>query len=202
MPVESTERRGSGAVWVVIVAGIAVMVLGLVFAGRFGSDPSLTKSPLIGTPAPDVEIAAYDGGAPIRLDDLLGDIVIVNFWASWCTGCRQEHEALLLGASAYEDLGTTFVAVNYQDVPAAAEAFLEELGRSAVTLYGVDEDSRVAFEFGVLGLPETFFIDREGTVVAKVSGPISFELLAGTIEAIALGEAVDPEVTTGEVENR
>jgi cytochrome c biogenesis protein CcmG, thiol:disulfide interchange protein DsbE len=202
VPVETTERRGSTAVWVVIVAGIAIMVLGLVFAGRFGSDPSLTKSPLIGTPAPEVEIAGYDGGASIRLDDLLGDIVVVNFWASWCTGCRQEHEGLLLGASAYEDLGTTFVAVNYQDIPAAAEDFLEELGRSAVTLYGVDEGSRVAFEFGVLGLPETFFIDREGTVVAKVSGPISFELLAGTIEAIALGEAVDPEVTTGEVENR
>jgi cytochrome c biogenesis protein CcmG/thiol:disulfide interchange protein DsbE len=189
-------------VWAAVAAGIAVMVLGLVFAGRFGADPSLTRSPLIGKPAPDVAIIAYDGGPPLRLADLGGDIVVVNFWASWCTGCRQEHAALLLAAAAYEDLGTTFVAVNYQDNRSAADDFLAQLGRSDVTWYGIDDDSRVAFEFGVLGLPETFFIDREGIVVAKVSGAITFELLAGTIEAIALGEAFDPEVVTGEVENR
>ena len=202
MTVDAERRRGGRAVWVAITAGVLVMVLALVFAGRFGSDPSLTRSPLIGMPAPDVAISAFDGGDPISLSDLAGDIVVVNFWASWCAGCRQEHDALLLAASAYEELGTTFVAVDYQDSRSAADSFLAELGRSEQTLYGADEDSRVAFEFGVLGLPETFFIDREGTVVAKVSGPISYELLAGTIEAIALGEAVDPEVTTGEVENR
>jgi cytochrome c biogenesis protein CcmG/thiol:disulfide interchange protein DsbE len=93
------------------------------------------------------------------------------------------------------------VAINYQDSPGAAEDFLAELGRSEVTVYLVDSDSRTAFEFGVLGLPETFFIDRSGTVVGKVSGPVSYELLAATIESIALGEAVG-EVTTGEVQNR
>jgi cytochrome c biogenesis protein CcmG, thiol:disulfide interchange protein DsbE len=200
--VDAERPRASRAVWAAIAAGIAVMVLGLVFASRFGSDPSLTRSPLIGRPAPDVAMAGYGGGPDIRLSDLRGDIVVVNFWASWCTGCRAEHEALLLGAAAYEELGVTFIAINYQDVPAAADAFLDDLGRSEQTRYGVDGDSRVAFEFGVLGLPETFFIDREGTIVAKVSGAVDFDLLAGTIEAIALGEAVDPEVITGEVENR
>ena len=81
------------------------------------------------------------------------------------------------------------------------KVFLEDLGRGDDYVYAIDEASRTAFEFGVLGLPETFFIDRDGTVVAKVSGPVSYELLSGTLDAILLGESVD-SVTTGEVENR
>ena len=80
--------------------------------------------------------------------------------------------------------------------------FLEELGRGDPYTYGVDEGSRVAVEFGVLGLPETFFIDREGIIRGKVSGPVSAALLSRTIEAIALGESIDPQTTTDEVENR
>lgn len=197
----TATTRGSRLVWVVIAAGALVVVLGIVFASRFGSDPTVSQSPLIGKPVPGIDIAAFDGDGSFRLTDFSGDIVVVNFWASWCTGCRVEHDALLAASEIYEDLGTTFVAVNYQDSQGNADAFLEELGRSGVTVYGVDDDSRVAFEFGVLGLPETFFVDRDGVVVGKVSGPVNYDLLARTIESIALGEAIG-EVTTGEVENR
>lgn len=193
---------GGRLVWGVVAAGVAVIVIGIVFASRFGSDPTVSESPLIGKGVPDVEIAAYDdGGESFRLTDFGGDITVVNFWASWCTGCRREHEALTVAADVYRDLGTTFVAVNYQDTAANADAFLAEFGRSDSTVYGLDDDSRVAFEFGVLGLPETFFVDRDGVVVGKVSGPVSYELLAATIESIALGETIG-EVTTGEVQNR
>ncbi len=193
--------RGSRLVWVVMAAGIAVVVLGLVFAGRFGSDPSITASPLIGSPAPEVVVAAFDGPGTVDLGGYRGDIVVVNFWASWCLGCRQEHAALIAASDQYRDLGVTFVGINYQDQPGPANAFLEDLGRGDDYVYAIDEASRTAFEFGVLGLPETFFIDRDGTVVAKVSGPASYELLSGTLDAILLGESVD-SITTGEVENR
>jgi len=194
-------KRGSRIMWVVVAAGVGVVAIGLVFAGRFGTDPTVSASPLIGTQAPAVEIEDFDGGPPIRLPDLEGGIVVVNFWASWCTGCRVEHEALVRAADDYAGSGVTFVAVNYQDVRSGAERFLDDLGRSEATRYGVDNDSRTAFEFGVLGLPETFFIDRDGVVVGKVSGPASYALLAATIDRIAIGEAVG-EVTTGDVENR
>ncbi len=201
MAVSTSNRRGSRLVWVTIAVGVAVVVLGIVFAGRFGTDPTITQSPLIGRAAPDVVMTSFDGGEPVQLSDFQGDIVVVNFWASWCLACRNEHEALVTAADNYQDLGVTFVAVNYEDSEGRANAFLSELGRSEVTVYTVDQNSRVGFEFGVLGLPETFFIDRSGVVVGKVSGPVSYELLAGTIELIAIGQAIG-EVRTGDVENR
>ena len=187
--------------WAVMAVGVLVVALGVVFAGRFGTDPSVTASPLIGTPAPDIRIPAFEGTGAVDLADLRGDIVVVNFWASWCLGCRQEHAALVAAADRYRDLGVTFVGINYQDAPGPATAFLDDLGRGVDYVYAVDAASRAAFEFGVLGLPETFFIDRDGVVVAKVSGPISYPLLAQTLDAILVGQAVD-SVTTGDVENR
>lgn len=198
---ESGPGRGSRLIWVVIGAGLVVVVLGVVFAGRFGSDPTVTASPLIGSSAPEVTIASFDGEGVIDMSDYRGDIVVVNFWASWCLGCRQEHAALVAAADQYRDLGVTFIGINYQDGAGPAAAFLDDLGRGDSYVYATDEGSRTAFEFGVLGLPETFFVDRDGTVVAKVSGPVSYELLTKTLDAILLGQGVD-SVTTGDVENR
>ena len=188
--------------WAVVVAAAVVMVVGIIFTSRFNTDITLSPSPLIDQPAPDVEIRYLDSPDAFRLSDYRGDILVVNFWASWCLNCRVEHEALNAAAAGYADLGVSFVGVAYQDRDSASVRFLEELGRGDPYVYGVDEASRVAVEFGVLGLPETFLIDREGTIRGKVSGPVSAALLSRTIEAIALGESIDPQTTTDEVENR
>ncbi|MEZ5176281.1 MAG: TlpA disulfide reductase family protein [Acidimicrobiia bacterium] len=198
---EPTTGRGSKMVWVAIAGGLVFVVLATVFASRFGSDPGITNSPLKDKPAPTNPIALMDGSGDISVADYAGDIVVVNFWASWCFGCRTEHPALTRAAAEYEAFGTTFIAVNYQDDQHRAEAFLDELGRSPQTVYTVDEGSATAFAWGVLGLPETFFVDREGIVVGKVSGPISYELLSATIDRIIVGDAID-DVVTGDVENR
>jgi cytochrome c biogenesis protein CcmG, thiol:disulfide interchange protein DsbE len=188
-------------VWVVIAVGVVFIALGVVFADRFGSDPTISNSPLMLQQAPIEPIALMDGSGEVSVADFDGDIVVVNFWASWCLGCRTEHDALTQAASDYADFGTTFLSVNYQDTPGNAESFLEELGLSAETTYAVDEGSATAFEWGVLGLPETFFVDRDGIIVAKVSGPITYGLLAETIDKIIIGESVG-DISTGEVENR
>ena len=198
-----TQTRSSGLMfWLVVAAGIAVMVFGIIFVGRFDADITLTPSPLIDEPAPDVSIRYLDSAGEFLLSDYEGQIVVINFWASWCLNCRTEHDALNEAAAVYDDLGVSFIGVAYQDRESASKSFLEELGRGDPYTYGIDDDSRVAVEFGVLGLPETFFIDRDGTIRAKVSGPVSGALLAQTIEAIALGEVVDPQTTTDDVENR
>lgn len=196
-----SDTPGSRLVWVVIAGGLVFVAMAVVFAGRFGTDPGISSSPLIGEPAPNSEIALMDSSGTVALDDFAGDIRVVNYWASWCLGCRTEHQALTQAASDYSDLGITFIAINYQDSPGNAEEFLDELGRSDVTVYTVDEDSRTAFEWGVLGLPETFFVDRHGIVVGKVSGPVSYGLLSRTIDQIILGESVG-DIETGDVENR
>jgi cytochrome c biogenesis protein CcmG/thiol:disulfide interchange protein DsbE len=174
--------------WVAIVAGLAFLALALMFASRFGGDPGISSSPLIGKDAPTEPIALMDGSGTTTIGDYRGDIVVVNFWASWCLGCRTEHDALTQAADDYEDFGTTFVAVNYQDSPDRAEAFLDELGRSQSTIYTVDDGSATA-------------VDREGVVVGKVSGPLTYNLLSRTIEQIIVGDTIG-DISTGEVENR
>ncbi len=196
-----SNQLGSRMVWVVIAGGFLFIVMAVIFAGRFGTDPGISSSPLIGQPAPNSKIALMDGSGSLAVDDFEWDIRVVNYWASWCLGCRTEHQALTQAAADYADVDVTFIAINYQDNPGNAAAFLDELGRSDVTVYTVDEDSRTAFQWGVLGLPETFFVDRDGVVVGKVSGPVSYGLLSRTIEQIILGESIG-DIETGEVENR
>jgi cytochrome c biogenesis protein CcmG/thiol:disulfide interchange protein DsbE len=196
------SKHSGWVFWLAIAAGVAVMVLGVVFVGRFGSDITLSKTPLADQPVPDVSIGYLDSDDEFRLTDFEGEIIVLNFWASWCTNCRVEHDALLAAASGYADLGVRFVGVAYLDERRNSLAFLEELGRGDPYVYGFDQGSRVAVEFGVVGLPETFFIDREGVVRAKVSGPVSTPLLQRTLDALVLGEFVEPAVVTDEVENR
>ena len=198
---EPRNQRGSRLVWGVIAGVLAFMVVAVVFAGQFGSDPGLSSSPLIGEQAPPEPIALQDGSGTVSVVDHVGDIVVVNFWASWCIPCRTEYPALIRAADAYADFGTTFIAVNYQDDPLRAEVFIEELGSSDAMVYAIDEGSSTAFDWGVLGLPETFFVDRDGVVVGKVSGPVSYALVTRTLDQIILGEAIG-DITTGDVENR
>jgi cytochrome c biogenesis protein CcmG/thiol:disulfide interchange protein DsbE len=194
------KRQSSGVFWALVAGAVVVLVLGIAVVQRFGGDPALVASPLIGKPAPDVTVRWLEAPGEVQLSDLTGSVTVVNFWASWCTGCRQEHEALALAAAGTEDFDVSFIGINYQDSDARAVAFLDELGRAAGTAYVVDDTSRAALEYGVLGMPETFFIDQEGVIVGKVSGPLTAEVLDSTLSKIILGEAVG-QITTGEVEN-
>ena len=195
-----TRRSGSGLFWALLIAAVVVVVVGVAFASRFGVDPDLTASPLIGTASPDVTVPYLESDESLRLRDLDGDIVVVNFWASWCTGCRVEHDALNSAAAEYSDFDVTFLAVNTQDEQGQALSYLNRYGASPETIYGLDEGSRAAFSYGVAGLPETFFIDRDGNVVGKVIGPVNYDLLARTIDRVLIGEEIE-SVKTGETDS-
>jgi cytochrome c biogenesis protein CcmG/thiol:disulfide interchange protein DsbE len=198
---ESEPKRGGKMVWAAIAAAIGFMLLAVIFASRFGGDPSISTSPLIGQPAPTTPVALLDGTGEISLADYPEDVIVVNYWASWCLSCRGEHPALLQAAADYQDEGVTFISINYQDTQRNAVAWLDDLGWSEETVYAVDVGSTTAFAWGVLGIPETFFVDREGVVVGKVSGPVTYSLVARTLDQIILGESVG-DIKTGDVENR
>ena len=186
-------------VWAVIAALLAVIVVGIALAGSLGADPTVVGSALIDKPAPDLTLDELEGDGQVRLSEHLGDVIVVNFWASWCTGCRQEHESLSAAAAEYADFDVTFLAVNTLDDQDQAIGFLDRFGRSPETVYGIDDGSQAAFAYGVAGLPETFFIDRRGLVVGKVIGPVTYDLLTATIDQVLLGEDID-SVKTGETE--
>jgi cytochrome c biogenesis protein CcmG/thiol:disulfide interchange protein DsbE len=177
----------------VILAGLALAV---VFADRFGSDPRLGSSPLVGQPVPDVTVAVIDGGGLLALADADGTVTVVNFWAPWCVPCRAEHAALLETAARYgEDV--SIVGIAYQSDDDAITAYLDELGRGYLT--ATDPGSRAAIRFGVRGVPETFFVGSDGIVAAKVSGPVDLPLLISTIDALLAGDDVR-SVETGDVQ--
>jgi len=173
--------------WLALAAVAATVVTGGVLGTRFGTDPTLVQSPLLGKPAPPASLPLLDGHGEVSLAALRGHIVVVNFWASWCTPCRQEHPDLVAASAAYRDAGVRFVGVAYQNTPKAANRFLDELGRGNGYLYVTDPGSRTAIDFGVFGIPETFFVDRRGTVVAKITGKSSFPLLADVLDQMLAG---------------
>ncbi len=177
----------SRLVWIVVAAGIGITIVGVALAGSLGSDPTVVDSALVGEPAPAIELARFDGDGSVSTADFAGDVVVVNFWASWCTGCRVEHDALLSASDDYADAGVTFLGINSQDEHGAAVAFLDELGRGEHYEYAVDDRSRAAFAYGVHGMPETFFIDRDGVVVGRVVGPVTAELLSTTLDGLLIG---------------
>ena len=164
---------------------MVVLLVAAAFGTRFGSDPGTVDSPLIGRPAPDLTLPYLESDGRLALRDLRGEVVVVNFWASWCVPCREEHSALITAAERYEDEGVRFLGIVYQDQRQQAIAFLDELGRGYDHLD--DPGSTAAIEFGVFGLPETYVIDRDGTIAAKITGATTFEGLASTIEDVLAG---------------
>ena len=187
--------RGRVLWWLAALVLAGTVGLGAVLGARLGTDPTLVDSPLIGKPAPNVAWPYLEKEGVLRLADLRGEVVVVNFWASWCVSCREEHPDLMAAANAYADAGVTFVGVNFQDQKASAVAYLDELGRGEHFDYVVDSGSLGAVDFGVYGVPETFVIDREGTIVAKITGAATFPLLARTLDQVLAGQ------TPGETSN-
>lgn len=200
-PARPSAQPASRAGWPRLAAGVVVVAsvgLALVFGSRFGEDPTLVPSPLMGKEIPSLELPRLDGQGTLSFDDLRGNILVVNFWASWCLACRAEHPDLVATAEAYRDSGVKFVGIVYQDDPASARGFLDELGWGYD--YVLDPESRAAIAFGVFGVPETFFVDPQGVIVGKITGQSNAVLLSQSIDAIREG-AAPGERTVGTVQS-
>jgi cytochrome c biogenesis protein CcmG, thiol:disulfide interchange protein DsbE len=166
------------------VAGLIVTLplLGVLFL-NLGRDPRALDSPLVGRPAPAFSLTPLGGGPPVALASLRGAPVVVNFWASWCEPCVTEHAALLEGARRWGGR-VHFVGVVYEDTEADALAFLEARGRAYVSL--LDPGGRTAIAYGIGGVPETYFVDAAGQVVAKHVGPVTPRVLESRLQQAGL----------------
>ena len=172
-------KRG---LWALVIAVPLVLLL----ASGFGRDPNAVASPLLNKPAPTFTLRSLDD-RPVSLASLRGRPVVLNFWASWCVACKYEHDALLNAWQAYRSSGVAFVGVDYEDRLTDARAFLREQGGGWVNLQ--DPSQRTAIDYGVYGVPETFFIDARGVVRYKSTGPVTPELLAREIPRLLRSRA-------------
>lgn len=139
-------------------------------------------APQPGFLAPDLSLATLDGGS-MRLSDLRGKPVLLNFWASWCAPCKAEMPAMQRVFTEYQDAGLTILAVNatHQDTLAAASAFVAERGLTFPILTDVDGSTGALYQ--VRALPTTFFIDADGNIVDMIiGGPMSEALLRAEIQ--------------------
>jgi cytochrome c biogenesis protein CcmG/thiol:disulfide interchange protein DsbE len=175
-------KFGMTAIPLLIFAALAIM-FGLALVS---GDPSKVPSALIGKPAPDVELPPLDGlkrpdGSPIpsfrRADLTQGKVSVVNFWASWCVPCVQEHPLLIALA---RETGAPVFGVNYKDPNGGGLKFLTRLGNPFQAV-AVDPKGRASIEWGVYGMPETFVVDGNGVVIHKHVGPISPRDLTETL---------------------
>ena len=172
------ERRVDIPVWPLAIFCTLALIFAL--ALRTG-DPSKLPSALLGKRVPALEVAALEGltdgvrriGGFRGADLAIGQVSIVNFWASWCVPCAQEHPLLL---AVKERTSVRLYGINYKDEAAAARRFLERYGNPFVAI-GADGTGRAAIEWGVYGMPESFVVNGKGEIVYKHVGPITVEAL-------------------------
>lgn len=167
---------GGWKTWVAVL--LAAGFLALLGFG-LTRDARELPSALVGGEAPSVAGETLSGDS-LALADLRGDVVVLNFWASWCVPCRTEHAVLRRVEREYDDVRV--VGVVYQDSRDAAVRFMDRLGGDWPSL--LDPASRIAIDYGVYGVPETFFIAPGGTVARKHVGPVTWDLVRGTVDSL------------------
>jgi cytochrome c biogenesis protein CcmG, thiol:disulfide interchange protein DsbE len=149
---------------------LALVALVAIFAMSLNRDPSIIPSVLIDKPAPQFDMPAVAGlTVPgFNTADLKGAVTVVNVFASWCIPCRDEHPLL---ATLKTETGVRIFGINQKDAPEHAAAFLAELGNPYDAI-GTDANGRVSIDWGVYGVPETFVLDKTGTITFKHVGPL------------------------------
>ena len=166
--------------WIALATAVVVLALLAGLATRRSAEQSAADSPLLGKPAPEVIGPGLDGST-VRLSQLRGRYVVLNFFASWCVPCEREHDDLLRFQEAHRaDGDATVLAVIYDDEVADAREFFAERGGDWPVV--ADDRGKVALDFGVRGPPESFLISPEGIVLTRIIGEVQYDGLEALIE--------------------
>jgi cytochrome c biogenesis protein CcmG/thiol:disulfide interchange protein DsbE len=176
----------------ILIPAAAIPIIALLAYG-LTRDPNLVESPLPGRAAFDFVAPTLDGDT-LSLSDLRGKVVVLNFWASWCIACIDEHANFTEAERRYADDDFRMLGVVYQDTPENARRWMQRMGGSWPSV--IDASSRIAIDYGVYGVPETYFIDKDGRVAFKQIGPVSRMLLRQKVDSL-LAQPTSAELKTG-----
>ncbi len=171
---DPTPHKGFGLGSILLVLGIVLVavIFGLELVRRNQTRP--TEGP-----APDFTITTLDG-QQMHLADLKGKVVVVNFWASWCGPCRQEAPALQTVWQQYKDKGVVVLGVAYTDIESNARAFIQEYGQDYPI--GLDIGTKISDLYHITGVPETYFINRQGEVAEYSIVPLTLKTLTDAVD--------------------
>jgi cytochrome c biogenesis protein CcmG, thiol:disulfide interchange protein DsbE len=173
---DANEHRAARLRYLLPIAAFAGLML--TFVWSLNRDPSTVPSALIGRQVPEFALPAVKGRTfGLSNEDLQGEVSLVNVFASWCVACREEHP-LLMRMKA--DGLLPIHGLNYKDEPDSAARWLNTMG-DPYTRTGADRDGRVAIDWGVYGVPETFVIGKDGRIAHKHIGPLTPEAVEDTI---------------------
>ncbi|MGI8616476.1 MAG: TlpA family protein disulfide reductase [Actinomycetota bacterium] len=178
------------AAWVVPTA-VVVVLAGIELSDRGQGQGALSvanyqaRAEVVDTPAPDFELPLLGEDGSLRLSDLRGDVVVLNFWASWCSPCRIEAPDLQAVWQDYRDQGVRFVGVDELDDTFAAQGFVREFAITYPSVF--DPSGSLADDFGFIGLPATYVIDRQGNIVYRFQGFIDGPTLRSSLDEVLAG---------------
>lgn len=172
-------RLSTVLLWSAVLFILAVLGWGLLNATATRPEP--------GQPAPNFQMEFFDGyewegQAAADLSDMRGKVVVLNFWASWCVECRLESDLLEATWRKYRDQDVVFLGIAWADTEPKSLAYMEEFDITFPNAPDLRRDASLDYE--ITGAPETFFIDQNGQIVDSWTGPISQQMLEGTIEAL------------------
>jgi cytochrome c biogenesis protein CcmG, thiol:disulfide interchange protein DsbE len=186
---EKPPRRRVRLVYLLPFGLFAALALIFLLRLESGVDPEAVPSALVGKLAPMFDMPPLEGvGFPgLKRADLDGKVTLVNIFASWCVPCRQEHPVL---TELAKDTRIRVVGIDYKDRPGNARTFLADLGNPYAAI-GVDERGRMAIDWGVYGVPETFLVGPDGIIRQKVIGPLTADIVEKTLKP-AIERALTP----------
>lgn len=160
-----------------------------------GGSRAPRSSPLVGKKAPDFNLLLFSGGYT-SLERLRGKTVLLNFWASWCLPCREEAAAIESSWKKYSTRDAAFLGVNVWDDSDAATRFIQKY--TPVIPHGTDPKGKIAVDYGVSGVPETYFIDPDGNVIDRFSGGLTPEIIDYYMAKAMAGGTAEDEALVGD----
>jgi cytochrome c biogenesis protein CcmG/thiol:disulfide interchange protein DsbE len=176
----SLRAASFGAAGLAMIGLLVLMGWGLLNLSNVTGLSGITR---VQQPAPEFKLPLFDGGEVV-LSGLSGKPVVINFWASWCPPCRWEAKGLEDTWRTYKNEGVVFIGVNVQDAEANAARFLSDFGVTYPN--GPDADGKITVDYGVIGLPTTFFINKEGIVERRwVGGVEEVDLISWVSEMVS-----------------
>lgn len=169
----------SNAVSKILIVLIIALLAYTLWNGLSEKGDIETPSQLVGRAAPEFALKSFNG-EEVKLSDFRGKTLLVNFWASWCHPCREEAPALERAYMSLSHNQVEFIGINIMDDRKSAEEYIKSFGGSFVNIY--DPENRVHLDYGVGGVPETFFVNPNGIITGKHRGPLTEKMIMSYIE--------------------